>query len=398
MAIVAKLANKTLTVEKAVSRIERATNHLARYTYINSLLNKIWRIFSQYRATLFGAINGFLAPEASLFFNLPLALEESKAKALTRGYHLLAPDINALYQCAVSFRTTTENSVDIFIHVPMSKSNLVLKMYQYIDTPLPMNNGKFFLQILDQSTILAISEDESFFQTLSKLDLIDCEKHGKTYLCSKNNILTRGNFLSETCMGAIYLKNFPLITQHCSHKIVTSFDTVSQVSDTNFVSYNKVAQFAQQKCSKKNAHGQWAESTQRMELPKGIHKLELGPFCRLETKKHIMSEVACLPSGTGQQYSSYGFSFSNALEIALKNDTEAIQLIQETPMDLPGTQNIVDYIRILRNQMRVKTINKYKDGLLGTFIISAVLVFSYCCYSYCRRQNKRQNLQKTLHT
>lgn len=406
MAVVAQLANKTLVLEKSVHRLTKVTNDLIRYggrtqTYarLEGLLSKIWRIFSQVRAVAFSALHGNLAAEASILFDLPSAMAHVKEMAKQRGYHLLISNLNALYQCKVSFQSNNDGTVHIYIHVPIAKQDMVMKMYEFIDTPLPINNGKFFLQILEQSTILAISEDETFFQTMSKFDLIDCEKHSKTYLCSKNNVLTRGNFLTETCMGAIYKKQLPLITQHCSHKIVKSYNTISQVSDTQFVSYSVGDEFAQMKCSEKNEHNIWTESNRRFELKKGVQKLDLGQFCRLETQKHTISNVACLPSGKGQQYSSYGFNFDNPMITALNNDTEAIHLLDETPMDLAGSQNLKEWLRVTKNQVDVRQYKHHLHTFIVVVSVLSVLVF-VCCFGYgwWTKHKKQQHLQNMFKT
>lgn len=215
-------------------------------------------------------------------------------KSLATGFKPLIRRPSDLLQCKTSF-LMDERGFDLLVHVPTVPTESILELYRFIALPIPTHD-KYHSVINVDDTILAINHDNSLYRTFSALELEQCRQIGYFYTCDRSNVVRIApQSLADpmpqivntgACLFALFTQRFHDAAVVCDVIIQEAPDTVIQVSESKFLSYNKIAHQGLISCSV-------SESPVRETFPaNNINELSLRPGCTATTATHIFSHPA----------------------------------------------------------------------------------------------------------
>ena len=154
--------------------------------------------------------------------------------AKTKGMDLLITQAVDLFQIDLSyFYKEEDQTLNLFLHVPMIFPNSILQFYQLVPFPIAsdIRVNSSMVPKLEQDMI-AVGPDHQF-QVVSHSDLTSCNKYGTVYLCEDRHT-TRFN-LERTCIGALYLERWPIIHKLCKFEFVQAEEYVFKLSTNQWI-------------------------------------------------------------------------------------------------------------------------------------------------------------------
>ena len=223
------------------------------------------------------------------FFKTEDGLRDMLTEAKQRGYQPLINSMAHFYQLQTSFMANKDETVDIFVHVPMVLL-AEMQIYKLMTSRVQLPDGQF-LEVNSNEEFLALSSENGqlkYFKAMSSSQLMECDQFGRTYLCENNNVLTKSDFLEDTCIGSLFRKNMTQIMNLCDHRIVPAEDTMIQLSRTRFLSHSKAFQTVTTQCKKKMHNGAWKIEQSHVGL-QGTQMISLGEFCSIQTSKFFIA-------------------------------------------------------------------------------------------------------------
>jgi len=121
--------------------------------------------------------------------------------------------------------------MQLILHIPMVPSDSILQLFQLYPFPLPFTDTHFLM--LDPSNqILAMAISSGVDQLsveMSVINLMGCHHINSVYLCEQHGIMRRE--LNSTCLGSLYVQDFPRAMSLCEMKIIEQTEMVLQLQD-----------------------------------------------------------------------------------------------------------------------------------------------------------------------
>jgi len=136
-----------------------------------------------------------------------------------------------------------------------------------------------FLMLDPANQILAISSGvDRLSMEMSVANLMGCHRINSTYLCERHGIMRRE--LNSTCLGSLYIQDFPGATQLCEMKIVEQSETVLQLQDNWYLVYSPSAFTSYIICLN--------NSNSEVFIKTGPNCIFISPSCRMHLKAHVL--------------------------------------------------------------------------------------------------------------
>jgi hypothetical protein len=133
--------------------------------------------------------------------------------------------------------------------------------------------------MLDPSNqILAISSGVNQLSVeMSVANLMSCHCINTAYLCERHGIMRRE--LNSTCLGSLYMQDFPGATNLCEMRIVKQVETVLQLQDNWYLVYSPSAFTSYIICLN--------NSNSEVFMKTGPNCIFISPSCRMLPKDHV---------------------------------------------------------------------------------------------------------------
>jgi hypothetical protein len=136
--------------------------------------------------------------------------------------------------------------------------------------------------------ILAISSGmDCLSMEMSVDNLMGCHHINSAYLCKHRGVMRRE--LNSTCLGSLYVQEFPGATHLCEMKIVEQSETVLQLQDNWYLAYSPSAFMSYIICLTSNSE---------VFIKTGPNRIFISPSCRMHLKAHVLISdfLLCLDS------------------------------------------------------------------------------------------------------
>jgi hypothetical protein len=370
------IMNDTIKQFNTASELFVGVFQYFKYEY---LISKVNANIASFKTVINSLMLNRLSPEIAFFANITHALTNLRKKALKRGFTLIPQSIDHLYQLDVSY-IIEGFLIHIMIHVPMARSEHFLAMYKYENTPIPLAAQKLTMRITDFHDVLAISHDTDVFTTLRFYDLAACMKIGSIYLCPKQNVLTKMEFLEDTCLGSLYNSNATKVVENCPHVFVPPKNSMHQISENEFLSFSPIEQKIVTRCLQINKQN--VTSFKRNEFfTSGNEKIKLGKNCIAESNSfHIGTDVSInsannymlLARDFENPYTNYGID-----DLDLKKMTKEYEQLARVP------ENVRNLQAVFSKRSHETKINY---SIIGGIVLGLIfiVVISYCAIIVAR--------------
>jgi transposase InsO family protein len=263
-------------VQKGQFEVEFIIRVMIAFEGVEREVNRIQRIFN-------GAVTqGKLMPEILTKNGLIETFNDLQQRVTKAGFKLLIEGPMNLHQCDISFYTTGKG-IAIFVHVPISDQEDLMKVYEYIPMPIPDEDNKdFFLTVQPKETILAVNKDNTRFKLLTKEQLNACKKIRDIFFCENMNVVRLADEDSEKdhefCLLSLKKQRYDDVRRFCPITVAPLRDRVQQINALEFIVQQKESTQGGVLCPENDEEGSFA--------PRRNTKITLAPGCTGETATH----------------------------------------------------------------------------------------------------------------
>ena len=224
-------------IDNEISQINSLTNIIKLMTLVNNLNAEL---FAWGRGLDFLS-NGKLHPTLINPDKLKKSFEETTEKARKYGLRPLHKEVSNLYKNPVSYLATEDETIIIFVHVPLVEQD-PLNLFEYI--PIPKQIGNIFVTIESKKTIIASDLQGQIGMELTEADLMRCQTedthNGKMFICPNTNLLQ--NQIRRTCLGSLFFGHTKEAMEKClyfPHKLGNGEEFAKQISLDKIVFFAK---------------------------------------------------------------------------------------------------------------------------------------------------------------
>jgi hypothetical protein len=137
--------------------------------------------------------------------------------------------------------------LEFILHVPLTRPQQVLDMYEFHPFPMTMTNDRSRVAIPRPGAhnILAYNGQKEF-QTMSSSDLLGCFIIDRIHYCANRQVL-KTNW-AHTCLSALYTMNQEAATRYCDFQIQPADERVVKLDQTRFLVYTNRVLMAEKYC------------------------------------------------------------------------------------------------------------------------------------------------------
>jgi hypothetical protein len=206
---------------------------------------------SRWGSGLDALLHGNLHPTFVDAAELQRALESIYTKAAKFGLRPLFKDNSAIFRSAVSFLSTEDKQIYVFVHVPFVDTE-PLDLYEHL--PIPFAVGDLLVTVQAPKSVLAVDVTGVTGLELSTADLLHCQAErihsGNVFICPNSNLLLRN--IRKTCLGSLLLgdsKTSVSVCQHVAEHVSHMSDFAVQVGLDKILTFSAGKNTAMEICS-----------------------------------------------------------------------------------------------------------------------------------------------------
>ena len=260
-----------------------------------------------------------VSPRLIPLHSIEKTIKRLQATITSRRYSMAIDNPSDIYQCDSSFVGFEDGRLVILIHVPIFKTQSLMKLYQYKPTPISsVNNANEQIIITPEKTVLGINQDFTLYSTYTEEDIHhNCKNLHNNYYCRNNNILKRTN--NKNCLISLYTKSIEEIKNRCSIEMINKKEMVHQINTTSFYVYIPKSTIMYVTCSNKQEeekHEIW-----------GYSIITLKPGCKASIQEHIFSAGIKVEEKTSLKYMNININLRDLLKIGKQEEAELLEII-----------------------------------------------------------------------
>jgi hypothetical protein len=204
---------------------------LARVMKIMAILNSMDAEIASWGRGLDSLQNGKLHPSLINAKVLKKAFQKITEKARKMGMRPLHQELSSIYKCPVSYISTTDHIIKMFVHVPLTEHE-PLSLFEHL--PIPQMVDNILLTVEGTRNILATDIEGRRGLEMSEFDLLRCQSedvhNGKLYICPNTNLIQ--NNIRNSCLGSMFFGNKKKMMEKCRiFPFLSEQEFVQQVSE-----------------------------------------------------------------------------------------------------------------------------------------------------------------------
>lgn len=187
------------------------------------------------------------------------------------------PVINSpadLYQLPTSFIANGPDRLDIFVHVPTSKSRQLMTLYEYVPFPIPfLDDDKLVIYFKPEADILAVeshaelSHQQNTYFTLSHTQLQECTQLGQRFICPFTGVLKVG--ANSSCLASLFEHDMENTERLCPKWIERPAPQAMQIASNSFLTYSPTPDTFFVNCPARDHYQLHHASAQMVHVPPG---------------------------------------------------------------------------------------------------------------------------------
>jgi hypothetical protein len=182
-----------------------------------------------------------------------------------------------LFQIKTSY-VHNRQDVNLILHVPVAPADSILWLFQLHPFLLPFTESHFLMPD-PANQILAISSGvDRLSMEMSVANLMSCHRINSACLCERHGVMRRE--LNSTCLGSLYVQDFPGAMTLCEMQIVEQTETVLQLQDNWYLVYSPAAFTSYIICLN--------NSNSEVFVKTGPNQIYISNSCRMRLKDHVL--------------------------------------------------------------------------------------------------------------
>ena len=357
-----------------------------RFMIISSAVSRADQIILDTMLVMDALMQGKLSSAALNMNFLDELFEGVRGTAQSYGFDLLLTSPLDILQCQTTFIQTPDNSIRIFVHVPMADPE-VGKMDVYRFVPFPMQiSPDSFLHVEVSKKILAVSKRQNAFRVMDTDELASCTRVGATFLCEHGNAVLRPRpeweeHDEEQCLYWLFQQHFDNVVKTCPSKITGITEQLKQIGPHKFIASTSNAHGGTVTCAKDNFNAALSMRTI------SVHEVE--PGCRVQTDTHIfVAGIELERDDRREQDNAFNWPITEALRMldGIEPDDLDLWRNQEMEEELPLPTGVADIKQWEALRVRRSTTDNNLDylnkgaitvtvviGLIGSVVLATLL-------------------------
>ena len=293
---------------------------------------------------------------------LQVLYERIKAQATAMSHKMITEQPSDLFQLELSYFFDGEN-MQMLLHVPIVPNDSLLRLFKLHPFPLPLDKNYSIIPMV-QDELLAISAGFNRFSArLSGTDLLGCHAINNVYLCERHGVLQKE--LNDSCLGALYLQDFPAVQELCPLFIRPASEMVQQLLDNWFLVFSPKAQTAFITCK----NGTQGDAY----LKVGITRIHLSPGCKMNLQKHLLNADFSLNLPSDIVHFQWDWDTNVLFPDASNEIKELLELGNEAP-----TIRDLNDLRVTRAKREFNTLKFFVSfvcSILALALIATTILF-----------------------
>ena len=201
-----------------------------------------------------GLLSGRLSHRAIQPEAMTTMLQAMSSEAAAAGHTLLVKTSGEAFQSKASYLATKTGFFAI-LHLPMATTEDLMDLWLFIAVPLQISLTRH-MTVHPGFDVIAMSQDKSFFKTMTLADLTVCDKRGLYHFCAAANLHTKvsiartyqGQRNDQLCALFIYEGQFDKVRTACSFHLDKPTDQGFVLSGTEVVFVSTSTQQGTSKC------------------------------------------------------------------------------------------------------------------------------------------------------
>jgi len=203
--------------------------------------------------------------------------DTAACKAKTHHYQLMLHHPSKLFQIETSY-VHNGHDINLILHVPKAPADSILRLFQLHPFPLPFTESHFLMPDPANQILTISSGIDRLSAEISVATLMSCHRINSAYLCKRHGVMQRE--LNSTCLGSLYVQDFPGTMTLCEMWIVEQTETVLQLQDNWYLVYLPVAFTSYIICLN--------NSNLEVFIKIGPNRIYISPSCRMCLKDHVL--------------------------------------------------------------------------------------------------------------
>ena len=207
-----RLEHHLTNLEKEMEGIVKQDTILVEATAATNFARAFNAHFAEIQRGLFSLFKNKLDPSVIGLSKMEEAISAAALLANKKGFTIALNSPVDIYQVEKNFVSDRRNNF-ILIHTPLLKSDKIVDIYRYIETPMILANSIRHIAVEPDSSIIAINSDRSLCSTFSLSDISRCNKLHNLFWCPAEQVQRRA--AKKSCTFSLYMQRMDEIEDQC---------------------------------------------------------------------------------------------------------------------------------------------------------------------------------------
>ena len=128
------------------------------------------------------AMQGRLSTRIMEIGDVKKMFDDFKVRASEQGFIVMPDALHHIFEFPISF-FMAQNKLQIFVHLPLARELMPLKVLQFNKIPLPLDEHRKFSLMIEENNLLAVGKQHGIFTILTQYELDKCTRFSELMFC-----------------------------------------------------------------------------------------------------------------------------------------------------------------------------------------------------------------------
>jgi len=244
--------------------------------------------------------------------------------------------------------------------------------------PQAFLEGPKFLLPLPENTLLAVSQSQNLFRTMTLSVLVqDCEKVAELHFCKFQNMFDRR--YTDNCLVALYNSDVATISRTCPFSLQPVSDHLVQLNSTYFMLHQAESGYVEVRCGE----------TMHSHVFQGTRGITVPPGCRASCRS-FMFDGSLAVFGEASRIIERIFTISNVFDQATSDTLTKMTEDQMRSLQLVGSSKGLLIQDLVGAFHREQGSYVWNIGFGTIIVVLGLVAVCFCCLQGRRFLRRRQ--------
>ena len=309
------------------------------------------------------------------------ALQDMRRTMRKQGYELGVKRVNDLFKCEASHVLYPNGSLYIIVHVPASKINTDMQLYELMRVPITIPGGNveedpLVIRANPSQPILGVSDDDETYRALGRHEFAQCTNFAGTYFCPNHNVYRRD--IGAHCTYNIFANRAIDIINTCFWSVFDNPHFAQQSSENTFLVYFHKETEIKLVCPGGIEH----------DTLKGLVTLTIPAECKLYSPTYILEGVSSF-SVNVDEIMPIELNFTLLLDTAELGLDDLRKALKD--LKLVGSSKGITFKNIRDEYVQLKHFYSWNWGVRGAVVVATVMVIILVLLHVRKRWKKHRS-------